>query len=66
MNGLANRYLPDPTGRRVSFLPKEHVQLYGVFLDMPHVIEQQFRDGLNAPVIPNALGLVFVGKTLYL
>lgn len=39
MNGLANRNLPDPTGRRVGFLPKEHVQMCGVFLDVPHGIE---------------------------
>lgn len=57
--------LPDPPGRSAGFLPEEHVQLRGVFLDMPHGIEQQLGGGLDAPVIPNSLGLGFVYKTFY-
>ena len=64
MNRLAKRNLSDPTGGRVAFLSKEHAQMCGMFLDMPHVIDEQLGDGLNAPVIADSLGLVFICKAL--
>lgn len=36
----------------------------GVLLDMPHGVEQQLGDGGHAPVVPHALGLVFVFELL--
>ena len=59
MSGLANRNLPDPTGRSIDFLPKEHIQMCGVFLDVPHVIEQQLGDGLERASYPELAGARF-------
>lgn len=47
--------LSHPAWRRTYFLSKKQAQLCGMFLDMPHVVEQQLRDAHLGPIGSTAL-----------
>ena len=42
--------LRHPARRRTHFLPKKQTQLRGMFLNMPHVVEQQLRNAHLGPI----------------